>query len=187
MARYWVGDLHLGHGKVAQLRGFNTIHEHDDTILHQLSQLSAEDQVWILGDISSGKPEDETDALKLLSEIEAQLHLIAGNHDSVSGIHRNGYKQQRRWLEVFESVQDYTRVRLYRRNVLMSHYPFARSGDGPERPGARYMEWRLPDTGMGLIHAHTHATTVHMPNAHRVGFLPPEEQLDTQQMCVSWR
>lgn len=517
MARVWVGDIHLGHGKVAALRGFNTIVEHDDTILHQLSKLNADDQVWVMGDVSSGKPEDEDRALQLLSEIDAKLHLIAGNHDcldsetkavtkrgvlpveeltledevltvdddmqamwarpekihrypfdgdmirlqgsrvdalvtpnhriitryygagevrgwreaeaenfeqksntvfvtagygssedypisdrdialsawlytdshrlknygywtfyqsgekadrllellpegsystvtrqrdtteidgkvlksvpleshdfrvrsgpfqdhlsalvpdrtrlsawvwklsrrqveilireweftdgtiptnkkngghstalvlycsreglrhdlmallvangyraseteyraghwrinacrqehtrqplmriskekytgevwcltvphgrffvfrngkihltgnSVSGIHRNGYKQQRRWLEVFESVQDYTRVRLYGRNVLMSHYPYARSGDGPERPGARYMEWRLPDTGKGLIHAHTHQSTPHMNMPAKVrtmfGVVDTGSRLDTQQMCVSW-
>jgi calcineurin-like phosphoesterase family protein len=85
-------------------------------------------------------------------------------------------------------VQDYTRVRLHGTNVLMSHYPYARSGDGPERghPG-RYLEWRLPDTGLGLIHAHTHHTEPHMirqePKSFGSGVHTFE---DTQQYCVSW-
>ena len=194
MARYWIGDLHLGHLKVARIRypglGHMTddqvVEHHDCVILHQLSKLNPKDQVWVMGDISSGKPDHEDFALSQLEAVRAKLHLSAGNHDSVSGIHCNGYKQQRRWLQVFESVQDYSRVRLYGRNVQMHHYPRAHSGDGPERDSARYMEWRLPDTGLGLIHAHTHQTTPHMPNVHRVSFLSPEEQLDTQQYCVSW-
>ncbi len=201
MARYWIGDLHFGHLKVARIRypdapegDAELISHHDMTIYRQLAQLSAEDQVWVLGDISSGKPENEAYALSLLSEISASLHLIAGNHDSVSGIHRNGYKQQRRWLQVFESVQDYSRVRLYGRNVQMHHYPRAHSGDGPERDSARYMEWRLPDTGLGLIHAHTHQTTPHMSRVDLTRtYIQGEAMmgefetvLDTSQYCVSW-
>lgn len=197
MARFWVGDLHFGHLKVARIRypgmtheaGFDdkdVVFEHDHQIMKQLKSLDKNDQVWILGDISSGKPEEEARALNLLSDISAQLHLIAGNHDSVAGIHRNGYKHQRRWLDVFESVQDYTRVRLYGRNVLMSHYPYARSGDGPGRGEARYLEWRLPDTGLGLIHAHTHHTEPHMPKYRIDWDEKVYDGLDTQQICVSW-
>ncbi len=29
MARYWIADLHLGHEKVAKLRGFANTAEHD--------------------------------------------------------------------------------------------------------------------------------------------------------------
>lgn len=29
MARYWIADLHLGHEKVAKIRGFDTVEEHD--------------------------------------------------------------------------------------------------------------------------------------------------------------
>lgn len=30
MSRYYIGDLHLGHAKLAELRGFDTIGEHDE-------------------------------------------------------------------------------------------------------------------------------------------------------------
>lgn len=193
MARYWVGDLHLGHTKVAKIRypdDDRVVAHHDMVIYDQLKRLSADDQVWILGDISSGRPEGEDRALQLLSEISAELHLIAGNHDSVSSIHRNGYKQQLRYLKTFETVQDFARVRLHGKNVLMSHYPYARSGDGPGRGEARYLEFRLPDTGLGLIHAHTHHTEPHMElyGSWEDQVLQPGEPktLDTQQYCVSW-
>lgn len=192
--RFWVADLHLGHAKVAELRGFvahnvfdtQAVFRHDETILDQLRRLDKDDEVWVLGDISSGKPEHEQKALEALSFMPPRLHLIAGNHDSVSSTHRQGYKQQRRWLEVFESVQQFGRVRLAGKDVLMSHYPYARSGDGPERSTYRYAEYRLPAEGFPLIHGHTHQSEPHMPNRHRVSYLHPEQQLDRQQFCVSW-
>lgn len=192
MARYWIADLHLGHEKVAKIRGFDTVEEHDLRIMGQLAGLKHGDEVWVLGDISSGRPEDEEYALGVLQLIKknhgVKFHLIAGNHDSVSSIHRTGYKKQREWLEVFESVQQFGRVKLAGHHVLMSHYPYARSGDGPGRGEGRYNEFRLPDAGAPLIHGHTHQITQHI----EVGITLTEDgkfggvKWDTQQFCVSW-
>lgn len=192
--RFWTADLHLGHAKVAELRGFASVREHDTHILSQLAELDHWDTLWLLGDISSGKPEDERIALALLDQmVNAEMHLIAGNHDSVSSIHRGGFKRQREWLEVFDSVQQFGRVRINGSNVLMSHYPYARSGDGPGRGPGRYDEYRLQDTGMPLVHGHTHHTEPHMTRTQRV-YGPPgaspawedREVPDLQQFCVSW-
>lgn len=187
MSRYWIADLHLGHAKVAEIRGFDSVRDHDEVILDQVSRLSADgDMLWILGDISSGKPDDEQRALDLLyTYCASPMHLIAGNHDSVSSIHRTGFKKQREWLETFESIQQFGRIKLAGHHVLMSHYPYARSGDGPGRGKARYNEFRLPDVGVPLVHGHTHQSEPHMDrnvnNWHAVG---PEP--DMSQFCVSW-
>lgn len=194
MARYWIADLHLGHEKVAKIRGFESVEAHDSEIVKQLSALRSGDQVWVLGDISSGKPEDEDYALATLGNIHLHtgvyFHLIAGNHDSVSSVHRTGYKKQHEWFEAFESIQQFGRIKLNGHHVLMSHYPYARSGDGPGRGAGRYNEFRLPDVGAPLIHGHTHHTDPHM-----YAYGDWEEQvlepggtktLDTQQFCVSW-
>lgn len=185
--RFWVADLHLGHPKVAEIRGYEETFSHDARIMDQLFSTSRDDVVWVLGDISSGKPEHEERALNLLREVPAQLHLIAGNHDSVSSIHRQGYKKQREWLEVFDSIQQFGRIKLGGHHILMSHYPYARSGDGPGREGSRYAEFRLPDVGAPLIHGHTHQTTPHMgvnDTAYLMGL--PVDLTDRQQYCVSW-
>lgn len=183
MARYWIADLHLGHDKVAKLRGFANTAEHDAYLLKQLDRLDYDDEIWILGDISSGRPEGEEYALNCIDHLQPHKHLIAGNHDSVSSIHRNGYKKQREWMDVFESVQQFGRIRLNGMDVLMSHYPYARSGDGPDRGEARYREYRLPDTGLPLIHGHTHQSDPHMGTLIDWN---PEVHWDTQQFCVSW-
>lgn len=191
MARYWIADLHLGHEKVAKLRGFAGAEEHDAYLLKQLDKLDYDDELWILGDISSGRPEGEEYALNCIDHLQTHKHLIAGNHDSVSSIHRNGYKKQREWMEVFESVQQFGRMRLNGMNVLMSHYPYARSGDGANREGVRYLEYRLPDTGLPLIHGHTHQSEPHMPKYYDSseeldGSGNIQTRWDTQQFCVSW-
>lgn len=197
MARFFVGDLHLGHKKVAGLRYPESIEplddrlvsHHDMVIYKQLMQLTSGDQLWVFGDISSGMPEQEKRALKLLKEIKddtgVSMHLIWGNHDSGSSIHRSAFKMQKYFLEVFDSVHDFYRFRFEGVQVLASHYPYARSGDGPDRPEARYLEYRLPDTGMPLIHAHTHQSKPHMDYVpilvkQNIGID------DLQQLCVSW-
>ena len=188
MARYWIADLHLGHEKVAKLRGFANAEEHDAYLLNQLDRLDYDDELWILGDISSGRPEGEEYALNRIDHLQTHKHLIAGNHDSVSSIHRNGYKKQREWLEVFESIQQFGRMRLNGMNVLMSHYPYARSGDGANREGARYLEYRLPDEGLPLIHGHTHQSKPHIPTGYLGldGHGGVVRKYDLQQFCVSW-
>lgn len=171
--RYWTADLHLGHHKVAELRG-KSVDDHNAAIMHTLMQTSPSDTVWVLGDLSSSKPAEQQRALELLRDVPAQLHLIAGNHDPISSIHRNGWKHQRRYLEVFESVQQFGRIRIAGEHVLMCHYPYAWAGDGPGRgiPG-RYLEYRLSDEGLPLIHGHTHQPLPHMSE-------------DVTMFCVSW-
>ncbi len=190
MARYWISDLHLGHSKVAEIRGFDTVEEHDEAVLAPLRALRPGDHVWVLGDLSSSRPSEQQAALAALAQNPADLHLIAGNHDAVSSANRDGYKHQRAYLEVFESVQQFGRLAIAGKQVLMSHYPYARSGDGPGRGKGRHLEYRLPDQGKLLIHGHTET---HMARVERV-YGPPgaspawddREVPDLQQFCVSW-
>ena len=186
--RFWTADLHLGDPKVADIRGFASVREHDTAIISQLAELGPFAEVWVLGDISRGRREEEEAAMELLGShlVEAELHLIAGNHDSVSSINKNGFKRQRRWLQTFDSVQQFGRVKLSGTNVLMSHFPFARSGDGPGRSDpwkGRHNEFRLPDTGLPLIHGHTHHVRPHMIAARECW---SKSLLDLTQFCVSW-
>lgn len=186
MSRYFVADLHFGHKKVSNVRfpgryqsdGQIEVDHHDSVLISQMSKLTRGDQLWVLGDISCGKKEDEETALNYLYHIReatgVQLHLIAGNHDSVSSIHKDAWKRQKRFLEVFDSVQQFAKLSFGPNKVLLSHFPYADLGDGPDRlSSARYLEFRLPDVGMPLIHGHTHQTTPHTT-----------DRVDLY--CVSW-
>lgn len=176
-ATWFIGDLHFGHTRVAEIRGYGSEEAHDRAIATKWDrQVQPDDTVWVLCDISSGRAEAEQYALDLISTLHGHKHLIAGNHDSVSSIHRNGYKKQGEWLRVFDSVQQFGRARVEKEDILMSHYPYALQGDGPGRGNGegRYLEYRLRDTGMRLIHAHTHHTDPYSGSTNR------------REICVSW-
>lgn len=116
---WFTSDLHLGHPFVAELRGYGTsgeidadVERHDATILNNLtSALAPGDTLWVLGDISSGWGPQEERALDLLAQaisgLDVTVHLISGNHDSCHPLHANSADRQRRFLEVFDSVQPY--------------------------------------------------------------------------------
>ena len=172
-ATYFVADLHFGHERVSAVRGFETPEKHDYAIARGWdSQVRTQDRVFVLGDISGGSSWGEEYALDLLDALPGEKHLIAGNHDSVASIHRNGYKRRPRFQEVFASVRDFARIRVQRQDILLSHYPYAYEGDGKNREAkTRYEQFRLPFLGTPLVHGHTHATVA---------------ETDEFQYCVSW-
>lgn len=53
---YWfTSDLHLGHEKVAELRGFPSVRKHDSVIVDNLLRsLNSGDKLFVLGDVSLG-------------------------------------------------------------------------------------------------------------------------------------
>lgn len=153
MADYFTSDLHLGHEKVAKLRGFDTVEEHDRAVMDSLTGLKPGDELWILGDLSSGKPDDINRALALMSAFRGGLHLISGNHDACSGIHRRGWKWFGVYADWFSSINDFgVRRGPNGCTVLLSHYPFR----GDHTVEDRYSQFRLKDEGAWLLHGHTH-------------------------------
>ena len=172
-ATWFVADLHFGHEKVSGIRGFRTIEHHDDSVYDSwLGTVRPQDRVFVLGDISGGSSYGEEQALQKIQILPGEKHLIAGNHDSVASIHRNGYKKMARFLEVFSSVRDFARIRVQRQDILLSHYPYAYEGDGKNREQkTRYEQFRLPFLGAPLVHGHTHSTVA---------------ETDEFQYCVSW-
>src|SRR5690606_38501208 len=93
--------------------------------------------------------------LEMISCLHRTNHLFAVNHDSVSTIHRNGWKRQSKYLGVLESVRDFGTSRIIKRDILLSHYPYSTSVEA-DHGEVRYEEYRLPDKGIPLLHGHTH-------------------------------
>ena len=91
MRRIWVtSDLHIGHNKefVYKERGFQSIEEHDSALLSNWNELvSPDDVVYVLGDVMLKKDlEDEefSYALNILKQLNGELIIFRGNHDSES-------------------------------------------------------------------------------------------------------
>lgn len=161
MSTIWfTSDLHFGHPKVSEIRGFgadeNATEKHDITVVENwCARVKPQDTVYVLGDLM-GRDKETQYALGVINELPGTKHLIAGNHDPVSSIHRNGWKRQREFLQVFTSVRDFARIRHNGQQMLMSHYPYADSDGADHTSTPRYAEYRLPDCGVPLLHGHTH-------------------------------
>jgi len=66
--------------------------------------------VWVLGDLAvTSSPRGIDEVLAKIAELPGSKQLIAGNHDPVHPMHRGAHRWQRRYLEVFESVQAFGR------------------------------------------------------------------------------
>ena len=77
----------FGHDKdfVYQERGFNSIQEHDETILNNINSIVEEDDtLYVLGDLMLG---DNEAGIEKIKRIKCQnIFIILGNHDSNSRI-----------------------------------------------------------------------------------------------------
>lgn len=178
---FFTSDLHFGHPFVAHLRGFGESKEtadtaaHDNTLIEKwVKTIHNYDTIWVLGDLV-GHHNHYNDALTLFATLPGRKHLITGNHDVVSPIHRNSHKYQREYLDVFESVQPFARIKIPLsradgstdvHHLLMSHFPY-RGVDDDHTTESRYTQYRLPDEGNPLLHGHTHnaTQTIHYSDA----------------------
>lgn len=159
---WFTADLHLGHRLVSELRGFDSTAEHDNAILGGIDTTVAPgDTLWILGDISSGTKRAEAEALDRLHDWfdgnGVDMHLIAGNHDSVHPMHRRAHQRLDDYLQVFHTIQPFARRRIAGHRVWLSHFPWR--GGGDHTAIERYDTVRLNDDGQSwIMHGHTHST-----------------------------
>lgn len=160
MAVFFTSDLHFLHRKMAlEIRGFPSIEAHDEHLIEvHNSIVTPDDFVWCQGDMSLG---DYKAGLRLLDRLNGHKHLITGNHDKVWPGHRDARKFQRQYLEVFESVQAFAKIKItgVTNSVLLSHFPWLGDGEGGRELEERYSEFRLSRTNVDrwLIHGHTHS------------------------------
>lgn len=151
---WFTSDTHFGHESMIS-KGwrpqFSSVDEMDQTIIDRWNDtVRPHDQVWHLGDFGMAA---SWYLFEVLRKLNGDVHLIAGNHDSVWSGNRDAHKRQRDWLDAgFMSVQSFARRKIGGQHVLLCHFPY--SGDHTE--GDRYEEYRLNNTGLWLIHGHVH-------------------------------
>ncbi|AEV51926.1 metallophosphoesterase [Prescottella equi] len=155
---YFTSDLHLGHERIAEHRGYPSSDAHDRAVLDSLIALPRDSQLWVLGDVTIGRRRDEDfwlHELGVASRIQRiTMHLVPGNHDSCHPMHRDAFKHQGRFLNAFASVQAFARRKLAGQNVLLSHFPYR----GDHTAEDRATQYRLRDEGLWLLHGHTHSS-----------------------------
>ncbi len=165
MTVHFTSDLHLGHRKAAEHRGFTDVDLHDYAIQRRWADVVSDgDDVWVLGDLAASSPRH---ALLVLAELPGRKHLVLGNHDQPHPMHRDAHKHLRKYLDVFDSVSTAARLRVEGTEVLLSHFPYHR-----DRGEVRHTQWRLRDEGRWLLHGHTHGTERVTVSHHSNRFIP---------------
>ena len=83
---YFTSDLHFGHDKdfIYKSRGFNSIEDHDNTIIENWNNIVTEDDdIYVLGDLMLG---DKEYGLNCLKRLRGKIHIVVGNHDTTNKI-----------------------------------------------------------------------------------------------------
>lgn len=123
------------------------------------SVVGKDDIVYMLGDLSMDGKANAENALAWVKDRPGVKRFVPGNHDPVMpGVNRDAGKWMARYLEAFEWVFPYHRIRVAGKSVLMSHFPF--QGGGDHTAVERYGQYRLPFLGEWLLHGHTHSNQV---------------------------
>ena len=127
---YFSSDLHFGHNKdfVYKARGFNSIEEHDEELIKRFNSIvTPEDDLWILGDLMLG---DNDEGIKKIKQLNGNLHIIYGNHDTNARILRYAEELDNAEIHGFATTFKYKK-----QQFMLSHYPTITSnmdeGDTP--------------------------------------------------------
>lgn len=143
----YISDLHLFHknvtkaGKNFDNRPYKNIEEMNDDILKRWNNsVTNADHVYICGDLIWKFNNDNRDgAMKILQEMNGNLHLIVGNHDKVKS---QLFKKRFEEIVFYKRIQDVLDDKQVQ--VIMSHYYMP------------FYEEHYHDTV--LIHGHSHVT-----------------------------
>lgn len=135
---YFLGDTHFNHKNIikfeAELRPFETIEEHNETIVERWNKIvKKDDTVWHLGDLLFGKA---TINHEILDRLAGRKKLVMGNHDDFSN--------QYLYKEIFPRFERICGVGQVHGFVL-THIPIADFSLG---------RWK------GNIHGHTHSHSI---------------------------
>jgi calcineurin-like phosphoesterase family protein len=105
--------------------------------------VGTEDEIFILGDVFfCGK----TRAKEIMKRLNGKKFLISGNHDW-------GKIPTHRCLEFgFEWIKTHDWVTIGGQEVALSHFPYI----GDHTSFDRFLEYRIADKGLPLLHGHVH-------------------------------
>lgn len=153
---YFTSDLHFGHDKefIYKPRGFNSIEEHDETIINNWNSIvGVDDVVYVLGDIMLG---DNTEGLKKLDKLNGNIRIISGNHDTDNriklykrlffNVNFLGFTDKNLFFNVsFLGFAD--RIKYKKYMFILSHYPTIVANKNEDKK-----IWNL--------HGHTHSKDI---------------------------
>lgn len=137
-----------------KVRGFNSIEEMNETIIQKWNKtVSAEDDVYILGDVILGDPSN----IEYVKRLNGKIHIVLGNHDTA-----NREKMYRELPNVVEVAEVGIRLKYKKHHFVFTHYPMMTGN--LEKESLKQMSLNL--------YGHTHQLTNFyndMPYMYHVG------------------
>ena len=146
MQIFFTSDTHFGDPRGLRIdrRPFASVAEHDVALVVRWNEtVSAEDEVWHLGDFASGKRPERIG--ELLGSLNGRKHLIIGNNDGEATV------RDPAWA----SVQHYAEMTVEDTALVLCHYPFR--------------TWNRMGRGVVNLHGHSHGRLKPMPRQYDVG------------------
>lgn len=134
MAIYVTSDLHFGHDRefIWQARGYNNVEEMNQEQLRKFNEtVAADDEVWILGDLTLG---DLEQGAAFLKQLHGHIHICLGNHDTAK---REDFYRSLGW-----DVQLAARMKYKKLSFYLSHYPTL-TGNGEDEKTVWQKTWNL--------------------------------------------
>ena len=142
---YFTADLHFGHRNIirAAHRPFETAEEMDAALIKNWNdRVAADDEVYILGDLSLRGPQY---TMQILRQLKGVKYLVRGNHDGF--VDRSSFDRS-----LFQWVKEYHRLFCLGRQFVLFHYPI--------------VEWDQAHHGSFQLHGHQHnAPSYNLRNA----------------------
>ncbi len=114
---FLTSDTHFGHDRefIWKVRGFNSVEEMNETIVQKWNKtVSAEDDVYILGDVILGDPNN----IEYVRRLNGKLHIVLGNHDTA-----NREKMYCELPNVVEVAGVGIRLKYKKYHFVLTHYP----------------------------------------------------------------
>lgn len=116
---YLTSDLHFNHMNILKYepesRPFSSIEEMNETIIQNWNEIvTADDTVYVLGDMAMGMIED---AIPLIKRLNGKIILIRGNHDTK--------KRLEAFKEIGIEVYDIFYLPYKGKYFIMCHFPIA--------------------------------------------------------------
>jgi calcineurin-like phosphoesterase family protein len=147
--RYFTSDTHFWHKAIIGYdeRPYSSLEEMEESIIRNWNNtVSKKDIVYHLGDFAFGNPRKWANITRRLN---GSITLVRGNHDL-----QNGATLRRLVADgepIFNDVCDFESIKINGMGVILSHYPYI----GTEYD-YRMKEYAPNNTGLWLLHGHTH-------------------------------
>jgi calcineurin-like phosphoesterase family protein len=117
---YFTSDLHFNHDKefLYKPRGFESIGDMNRAVVENWNEVvTKDDLVYVLGDLMLGGNAGTEDGIELLSQLNGEIHIILGNHDTNKRI--EAYKT----LPNVTSILYADRIKYNGYSFFLTHFP----------------------------------------------------------------